>query len=245
MPVRINCPPEVAVLTLTLACRADRIAKRARKRLHAPHATPRARAESPPGTADAPRRGSAPTAFPPCRHRSTGTAACSDDRAAIELRGHEMHGRAADAHAVLERLPLRVEARKRRAAATGGCSECDSGNASSSGAPTSRMKPARQTSPTSRSCSEPDDQRDRRRRGRECYPAEDTWLRSPRARARDSPCASARFEITTATVASSSARAMASMIDWRLLPRPEMRTASRCVKWGRGDSSGTDCATPT
>ena len=45
---------------------------------------------------------------------STGTAACSDDRPAIELGGHEMDGRAADAHAVLERLPLRVEPGKRR-----------------------------------------------------------------------------------------------------------------------------------
>ena len=45
---------------------------------------------------------------------STGTAACSDDRPAVEFGVDEMHGRAAHAHAVLERLPLRVEAGKRR-----------------------------------------------------------------------------------------------------------------------------------
>ena len=36
------------------------------------------------------------------------------DRPAVELAGHEVHGRAADLHAVLERLPLRVDAGERR-----------------------------------------------------------------------------------------------------------------------------------
>ena len=35
--------------------------------------------------------------------------ACSDDRAGVELRRHEVHGAAADLHAVVQRLPLRVE----------------------------------------------------------------------------------------------------------------------------------------
>ena len=37
-----------------------------------------------------------------------------DDRTVVELACHEVHGRAGDADAVLERLPLRVEAGKRR-----------------------------------------------------------------------------------------------------------------------------------
>ena len=36
------------------------------------------------------------------------------DGAAVELGGHQVHGRAGDLHAVLERLPLRVDAGKRR-----------------------------------------------------------------------------------------------------------------------------------
>src|SRR5436190_2253608 len=47
------------------------------------------------------------------------------------------------------------------------------------------------------------------------------------SRARVSPGASARLETTRAMVASSRRSAMASMIDCRLLPRPEMRTP-RC-----------------
>ena len=37
-----------------------------------------------------------------------------DDRPAVQLGRHEVHGRAADADAILERLPLRVKAGKRR-----------------------------------------------------------------------------------------------------------------------------------
>ena len=37
-----------------------------------------------------------------------------DDRTVVELGCHQMHGRARDAHAVFERLPLRVESGKRR-----------------------------------------------------------------------------------------------------------------------------------
>ena len=36
------------------------------------------------------------------------------DRPGVEIRVHQMHRRAGDAHAVLERLALRVEAGKRR-----------------------------------------------------------------------------------------------------------------------------------
>ena len=48
----------------------------------------------------------------------------------------------------------------------------------------------------------------------------------PRARAKSSPCASARFEITTAICARSVPAAIASAIAARLLPRPEIKTAS-------------------
>src|SRR6187401_3010871 len=49
----------------------------------------------------------------------------------------------------------------------------------------------------------------------------------PASRARSSPCASARFEITTAIAASSRLSCTASMSACRLLPRPEMSTAMR------------------
>ena len=53
--------------------------------------------------------------------------------------------------------------------------------------------------------------------------------RAPRGRPREprQTRASARFETTIAIVASSELAAIASMIDCRLLPRPEMRTAER------------------
>ena len=53
-----------------------------------------------------------------------------------------------------------------------------------------------------------------------------TTVSMPAARARWRPGACARFETTTAIVASSSPRPIASTIDWRLLPRPEIRTPS-------------------
>ena len=88
----------------------------------------------------------------------TGTAACSDDRAAVELAGHEVHGRAADPHAVLERL--------RCASTPGNAGSSDGwtlrmacGNASSSRGPISRMKPARQTSETLRANGAPRERR--------------------------------------------------------------------------------------
>ena len=55
----------------------------------------------------------------PCRqglHRvaiEDGHSGLKHDGAAIELRRHEMNSGAADAHAVLQRLPLRVEPRER------------------------------------------------------------------------------------------------------------------------------------
>ena len=51
--------------------------------------------ESPRDRAGAPRRGCAPTASRPCRRPAPAPRACSDDRSAVELGGHEMHGRAA------------------------------------------------------------------------------------------------------------------------------------------------------
>ena len=44
----------------------------------------------------------------------TGTARCMTIGPGVELGRHEVHRRAADLDAVLERLPLRVDARKRR-----------------------------------------------------------------------------------------------------------------------------------
>jgi hypothetical protein len=56
-----------------------------------------------------------------------------------------------------------------------------------------------------------------------------TSVSIPAVRARASPCASARFEMTIAIRACSTPLAIASMIDWRLLPRPEISTPSvRC-----------------
>ena len=49
----------------------------------------------------------------------------------------------------------------------------------------------------------------------------------PAWRARTRPGASGRFDNTIAIVALRSPRLIASMIDCRLLPRPEMRIASR------------------
>jgi hypothetical protein len=57
----------------------------------------------------------------------------------------------------------------------------------------------------------------------------------PAARARARPPASARFDTTTATVASRRPVAVASMIDWRFDPRPEMSTPSLRVEGDRDD----------
>src|ERR1700730_16269594 len=59
----------------------------------------------------------------------------------------------------------------------------------------------------------------------------------PASRARVRPAASARFEITTAILASRRPVAMAWMIACRFDPRPEIRTAIRGVRrsvWGAG-----------
>ena len=47
--------------------------------------------------------------------------ALRDNRAVIEIRGHEMHGAAVDAHAIGERAAVGVQARDRREATKDGC----------------------------------------------------------------------------------------------------------------------------
>jgi hypothetical protein len=71
------------------------------------------------------------------------------DRTSVQLWGGQVHGRAGDPHAVIKRLLLRVQAGKRRQERRVDVQNAI-GNASSSGAPTSRMKPARHTRPTRR-----------------------------------------------------------------------------------------------
>src|ERR1043166_1642661 len=60
------------------------------------------------------------------------------------------------------------------------------------------------------------------------------------SRARCSPGASARFEITSASVASRRRVAIASPIDCRLEPRPEIRTPRRRLDVGHLSNAGTD-----
>src|SRR5262245_9766214 len=65
----------------------------------------------------------------------------------------------------------------------------------------------------------------------------------PASRARCRPGTSARLEITTPRVASRRLSAIASMIDWRLEPRPEMSTPSRRLDvhhLSRAGDDGTD-----
>ena len=157
----------------------------------------------------------------------TGTAACRTIGPPSSSGGHKVHGRAADAHAVLERLRLRVEARETPAAATDGCSECDSGNASSSGAPTRRMNPARQTSSTSRVFSDVGDRAVVVDASRMVAWHEHNGLEC-RRRAPGQPGRVGAIRDRRPRSSHRARRsAIASMIDWRLLPRPEMRTPRR------------------
>ena len=112
------------------------------------------------------------------------------------------------------------------------------GKASSSGGPTRRMKPARQTS---RCLARAVRARGRDRSRRETSTADgaDTASRCRRAgRARGRRRAST-FEMTTAIVASSRPSPIASMSACRLLPRPEMSTPRRRFKSVMG--SGVIC----
>ncbi len=105
MPVRINCPPEVAVLTLHPARPNEPPAVQLPASLeHDPY---RLRIEPMLLDEDSCRQRLHRVGI---EHRHGGL---KHDWAAIELRRHQMHGRAAHAHAVLQRLPLRVEPRKR------------------------------------------------------------------------------------------------------------------------------------
>ena len=124
VPVRINCPPEVAVLTLAARdCSrhvdADSSGLNRRPSIRQPPVEHQF--ESPRDRAGAPRPGCAPTACRRVSSSSTGTAACSDDRPAVELGGHEVHRRAAT-RARHARAPAAARrARETPAAATGGC----------------------------------------------------------------------------------------------------------------------------
>ena len=189
---------------------------------------PRAPGGWPADKGGAPRRGSAPTASRPCPSDRTGTAACMHDWPAVQLGRDEMHGRRRSR----ERRARAPDA-ARRAPGSAGSSDgwmfrMRCGNASSSGWPTSRMKPARQTSVTLARAKRLGQRRDRRRaRSGIVARVEAAAPRFPRRARAASPAASARFETTTAMVASSSPAATASMIDCRLLPRPEIEDADR------------------
>ncbi len=98
------------------------------------------------------------------------------------------------------------------------------GNASSSGAPTSRMNPARQTSRTPRLSSSCATARSNSSRDGKRSMVHDQRLDARAGRTRQTRRRSARFEMTTAMRASSWPSAMASMSAWRLLPRPEIST---------------------
>ena len=80
-------------------------------------------------------------------HRNSGL---HHDRSTVQLGCDEMHGRAADPHAVVERLALRVEAGKRRQQRRMNVEHALRKRRAASAGPTSRMKPARQTRSTSR-----------------------------------------------------------------------------------------------
>ena len=122
VPVRINCPPEVALVTLR---RQPALGRRSRRRTQRRPSTRPAAVEHaaarPRDRRGAPRRGSARPASPRCRRRAPARCAAATIGPASSSVGHEVHGDAADLHAVLERLPLRVERRETPAAATGGC----------------------------------------------------------------------------------------------------------------------------
>src|SRR5438093_12611871 len=66
----------------------------------------------------------------------------------------------------------------------------------------------------------------------------------PASRARARPGAAARLEMTTAIAASSRRFAIASMIDWRLLPRPEISTAMYGGRVGDGSAYGDRASLP-
>ena len=147
VPISINCPPEVAIVTLKRDVREVVY----RYRIGDP------RRASPPsrnictasGYADAP-----PREFePPASRRS------SPEEPALRAGRRWGRHRAPPSRDGRSRRSLLLRGRSpaagrrvpgTRATAMDECSGCALGNASRSGAPTRRMKPARQTSPTSR-----------------------------------------------------------------------------------------------
>ena len=88
-----------------------------------------------------------------------------DDRSGVELAGDEVHGGAGDLDAVLERLTR--ASTPGNAGSSDGCTfSMRSPKASRKVRPSSRMKPARQTSDTSRARSSRDERRLERLAGR-------------------------------------------------------------------------------
>ena len=125
----------------------------------------------------------------------------NDDRSAIELRRHQVHGHAADLDAVLERLALRVDARKRR----------QQRRVDVQDGVRKRLEERRADQPhVAGQADEPDIARLQLARQRAIVARRATAIRDgrcrrvsmPACRARSSPAASARFEMTTAIVAS-------------------------------------------
>ena len=134
VPVRINCPPEVALVTL------QRTVARLTKRRPSIRQPPRAPShglrirvvlldENPRGQ----RVGRIVS--------RTGTARCTTIGPPSSSAVTRCTVTPLDLHAVLECLPLRVDDRETTAAATGGCSESRLGNASISGAPEHTHEP--------------------------------------------------------------------------------------------------------
>ena len=138
----------------------------------------------------------------------TGTQRLHDDRTRIELAGDEVHGRAGDLHAVLERLLLGIDAGERRQQR-----RMDVEHGVRKGVEQPRADQTHETG----EADEADAARSRSscasRRSKSSRVANARWLMTsvsmPASRARSRPPASARFEMTTAMRASSSPRAIA------------------------------------
>ena len=147
-----------------------------------------------------------------------------NDGPAVQLRGHEMNGCPADTHSMLERLALRLEPREcgqergvhvenpvgERIDQRSADEPHETGKADQIHGPGLEQVGEREI--VSRSIGI-------------LARAEVHGLDTCRTRAQQT-CGIARFEMTIATLARSVPPATASMIDCRLLPRPEMSTPS-------------------
>ncbi len=150
-----------------------------------------------------------------------------------------MHRRAAHAHAVLERLPLRVETGKRRQQRWMNVQDAI-GKRVEQRRPHQPHETGETDNATSRERQHIDDRLVVGVPARRNRAGPGTRRRMPASRARSSPAASRRLDTTTAIRASSPPPAIASMIDCRFDPRPEIRTPSRrfTSAWSRSGPSG-------